>query len=278
MAIMLKRLPIFVFALAGALMCLSPAAEAQSLDITSAGDGGPIEILADDGIEWHQEEKVFVARGNARAIRETVTVDSDVLRAYYRETDGGTEIWRMDANGSVEIRSPTETIYGDEAIYDVINGVLVVKGEDIRFVAGDDLITAEQQLEYWETKQMAVARGDAMIKRPDRTVYGDVLAAHFSRDASGTTSVNRVDAYDNVKIVTISDTATSDRGVYNVVTGVATLTGNVNIMRGKNTLSGCKAVVDLNTGISKLFACENGTDTRVQGTFQKESETTEDPE
>ena len=271
---MFKRLPMLALALvlAPALMCLSPAAQAQSLDITSAGDGGPIEILADDGIEWHQEEKVFVARGNARAIRETVTVDSDVLRAYYRETDGGTEIWRMDANGSVEIRSPTETIYGDEAIYDVINGVLVVKGEDIRFVAGDDLITAEQQLEYWETKQMAVARGDAMIKRPDRTVYGDVLAAYFSRDASGTTSVNRVDAYDNVKIVTINDTATSDRGVYNVDTGVATLTGNVNIMRGQNTLSGCKAVVDLNTGISKLFACENGTETRVQGTFQKESE------
>lgn len=258
------------------LVSLTTDGWAQSLDITSGGgDGSPIEILADNGIEWDQENAVFIARGNARAIRGTVTTDSDVLRAYYREVNGKTEIWRMDAEGSVEIRSPTEIVYGDLAIYDVVNGVLVVRGEDIRFVAGDDLITAEKQLEYWELKQMAVARGDAMIKRPDRTVYADVLATHFSRDSTGSTTVNRVDAYDDVKIVTINDTATSDRGVYNVDTGVATLTGSVVITRGQNSLNGCKAIVDLNTGISKLFACEDGTGTRVQGTFTQESTATE---
>jgi lipopolysaccharide export system protein LptA len=261
-----------------ALMALSTGAYAQSLDITSGGgDGGPIEILADDGIEWNQETKVFIARGNAKAIRATVTIDSDVLRAYYREINGKTEVWRMDAEGSVVMRSPTETIYGDNAIYDVVNGVLVVRGESIRFEAGDDLITAEQQLEYWEIKQMAVARGDAVIKRPDRTMYADVLASHFSRDAEGNTTVNRVDAYDDVKIVTATDTITADRGVYNVDTGIATLTGSVVLLRADNTLSGCKAIVDMNTSISKLFACENGTGTRVQGTFQPESNPEADP-
>ncbi len=249
---------------------------AQSLDITSGGsDGEPIEILADDGIEWHQESMVFIARGNARAIKGTVTVDSDLLRAYYREVNGNTEIWLMKAEGNVEIRSPTETIYGDVATYDVVNGVLVVTGENIRFVAGDDVITAEDQLEYWELKQMAVARGDAVIKRPDKTLYADVLAAHFSRDDEGSTSVHRVDAYDEVKIVTVTDTVTSDRGVYIVDTGIATLTGTVELLRGTNKLNGCKAVVDLNTGISKLFACEDGSGTRVQGTFQPEAAPTE---
>ncbi len=245
---------------------------AQGLDITQGGDGEPIEILADDGIEWHQDDKVFIARGNARAIRETVSVNADLLRAYYRETEAGTELWRLDADGSVEIVSPTEVIYGDEAIYDIDNSVLVVRGENIRFVAGDDVITAENQLEYWEIKNIAVARGDAVVTRLDKTLYADVLVAHFRRDEGEATSVHRVDAYDDVRIVTLEDEIVADRGVYNVNTARATLTGSVLITRSQNTLTGCKAEVNLNTGISKLFACEGGSGSRVQGVFQPSSD------
>lgn len=247
------------------------AVQAQSLDITSGGDGGPIEILADDGIEWHQQSNVFIARENARAIRGTVTVESDLLRAHYRDGGGDTEIWRMDAQGSVKIKSPTETIYGDEAIYDIDNSVLVVRGEDIRFIAGEDTITADDQLEYWEIRQIAVARGDAVVSRVDKTLYGDVLVAHFRRDAADRTTVHRIDAYDDIRIVTADETITSDRGVYNVVSGIVTLTGTVVIVRGQNRLNGCKATVNLNTNVSRLFACEAGTGARVQGTFMPEN-------
>ena len=249
---------------------------AQSLNIASGGEnGGPVEIFADDGIEWQQGESVFIARGNAKAVRETLEVASDVLRAYYRDNNGTTEIWRLDVEGSVEIRSPTETAYGDLAIYDVINGVLVIRGENVRFVAGPDIITARDQIEYWEIKQIAVARGNAVAIRGDKTLKAEVLVAHFRRGGDGPTDIHRVDAYDNVIIESINETATADRGVYQVGTGMTTLTGSVKIIRGQNTLTGCKAEVNLNTGISNVYACEGQTGDRVQGVLLPEKNTVE---
>ena len=57
-------------------------ARAQQLDMTR---GGPVEITASDGLEWHQNEQQVVARGNARAVRGNVTVTADRLIAYYRK-------------------------------------------------------------------------------------------------------------------------------------------------------------------------------------------------
>ncbi len=90
---------------------------AQSLSLGGAGGDKPIEVTADNGIEWQQDKEVFVARGNARALRGEVEVLSEELRAYYRKNvQGQSEIWRLDAIGNVRIISNSETAYGDRAI------------------------------------------------------------------------------------------------------------------------------------------------------------------
>ncbi len=252
----------------GLLAFQHQTALAQSLNFGS-GDL-PIEIDADNGIEWQQDSLVFVARGNARAARGEVRVLADELRAYYRKTNAGaTEIWRLDAIGSVQIKSTEGTAYGDNALYDVDNSVLTITGKDLRLVSGQDWITARDQLEYWEKKQMAVARGDAVAKREDKKLNANVLAAYFRKNKKGQTGIYRVDAFDAVKVITDKDQASSDRGVYNVESGIATLTGSVKITRDNNVLNGCSAEVNLNTGVSKLHSCGT-TGTRVQGSFKPE--------
>jgi lipopolysaccharide export system protein LptA len=239
-----------VLALAGGF------AHAQGLNFGSGQSDQPIEITADNGIEWQQESLVFLARGNAKAVRGEVTVLADELRAYYREQQGGgTEIWRLDAIGSVKIKTAQETAYGKLAIYQVDLGVLVLSGGKVRLVTPTDEITADKQLEYWEKKQMAVARGNAFAVRENKRLKADVLAAYFRPDKAGDNKLYRVDAFDKVTIVTDKDTATSERGVYNVESGIATLTGSVQLTRGENVLNGCRAVVNLNTGVSNLYSC-----------------------
>lgn len=239
---------------------LPAPAPAQSLNFGSTGSDQPIEIFADEGIEWQQENKVFVARGKARAVRGELEIFADVLRAYYREmAGGGTEIWRLDVEGNVRIVSPDETAYGENGYYDVDNAVLVLIGKNVKLVAGDDVITADQQLEYWEKKQLVVARGNAVAVRGDRRLSAQVLAAYLKKDEKdGATSIHRVEAFDDVRVVTAEETATSDRGVYNVESGIATLMGSVRIVRGGNRLDGCRAEINLETGISKLFSCGKG--------------------
>lgn len=244
------------FLLIGPLAQPNSGAWAQSLNFGAGQSDLPIEIFADNGIEWQQENLIFLARGNARAVRGEVTVYADELRAYYRERDdGGTDIWRLDANGRVRIKTAQETAYGKKAIYQVDKGILVLSGGKVRLVMGNDEITADKQLEYWEKKQMVVARGNAFAVRQNKRLRADVLAAYFRVDKKGENRIYRVDAFDNVKIVTGKDTATSDRAVYNVESGIATLTGSVKLVRGQNVLKGCSAEINLNSGVSKLFSC-----------------------
>jgi len=111
---------------------------------------------------------------------------------------------------------------------------------------------------------MAVARGKAEAVKDKPRVRADVRAAFSRKTKEGESKVYRVDAYDNVSVLTERDRAYGDRGVYNVETGIVTLTGSARIERGKNELNGRKAEVNLNTGISRLFSCPGG---RTKGTL-----------
>ena len=243
----------------------SLSAQAQSLNFGS-GDT-PIEIDADNGIEWQQDGLMFVARGNARAVRGEVQILADELRAYYRKTiQGATEIWRLDAIGAVRIKSAEGTAFGDKALYDVDNSILTITGKNLKLISGQDWLTATDQLEYWEKKQMAVARGNAVSKHENKKLNAKILAAYFRKNKKNKQRIYRVDAFDAVKVSAGKDEATSDRGVYNVESGIATLTGNVKIVRDKNVLNGCSANVNMNTGVSRLYSCATG-NTRVKGRF-----------
>ena len=59
----------------------------------------------------------------------------------------------------------------------------------------------------------------------------------------------------------------SNRGVYDVETGIAKLTGSVKITSGTNQLNGEYAEVNLNTGVSRLF----GRGGSVRGIFTPEA-------
>ena len=253
-------------ALLGSLALGAPAA-AQGLKGLQSGDQ-PIEINAEEGIEWRRNEQLYIARGNAQAIRGDLTLYADVMTAHYsKAAAGGTDIDRIDVEGNVRIVSPTATIYGDRGAYDVVNGVLVLVGDNLRLVAGDDIITARDSLEYWEVKKLAVARGDAVAVREDKRIQADVLSAHFAPDAEDNLVLTRIDAFGNVRIATATDFARGDRGVYYVDREFATLSGAVKITREENQMNGEYAEIDMKTGISRLLSGAPGTKTtaRVQG-------------
>lgn len=272
-------------AMAPAVPAIRASFAAQSLGI-GAQSNRPIQVYADDGIEWNQNTRQYIARGNARAIQGNTTVYADTLIAYYEEIAGGnTEIYRLDAVGKVRIVSPTETAYGDKGVYDVRKGVLVLTGRALRFETGEEIITARDSLEYYEQKSLAVARGDA-VSRPipskrktdkeNRTVRADVLTAHFrdndaadgkkkpetktekkkATDGSGGSgnSVDRMDAYGNVVVTRPGEVAFGDRGVYLPDTEMVHLWGKVRITREDNQINGNYAEVNFRSGISRIIA------------------------
>ena len=244
-----------VFALAAATAVLAASGvRAQGINLAGSNTDQPIEVSADNGIEWVKGDETLIARGNAKAVRGDVTVLANVLRAFYTpRRQGGTDLTRLDAEGNVKITSPTQTITGQAGVYDLTKAILVISGRQVKFVSGTDVITANRQMEYYERKQMAVARGGAKAVHGDKTLTADTLVAYFRKTKDGRSEVHQVDAFNDVDIITAQDRVRSDKGVYNVASGIATLIGRVRITRGENVLVGDKAEVNLNTGVSKLL-------------------------
>src|ERR1044071_2218110 len=156
------------------------------------GQGGdnsqPIQSRADSGIEWQQDAHVYIARGNAVASRGPSEVHADTLIAHYREAkgpnaNGNTEVYRVDAQGHVTIKRDNQTVVGDNAVYDVDQGLLVVTGTGLKLTTATDTVTARDSLEWYDQKQVAVARGDAVAIRNGKTIKADILTAYMVKNA-----------------------------------------------------------------------------------------------
>lgn len=297
-------------------LLLVPAhAWAQPLDLSH---GGPVTVTSRDGIDWQQQTQVVIARGDARAVRDNVTVTADRLIAHYRrkadapgatatanatatpasvpkpaapkpvaagatpigpdDSNGSTEVYRLEAEGNVRIFTATDLAEGDHATYDMDQAVLVLTGRRLKLTRPAEVITARDSLEYWAQAHRAVARGDAVVVTNDgRRLAGDILVAYTAAPTSTPAAtpvaakpaatddplgasgrIEKVEVFGNVSVRTQTDTVTGERGVYVPETGIARLGGNVHITRGQNELNGAEAEVDMKTGISRLLASSNG--------------------
>jgi lipopolysaccharide export system protein LptA len=237
------------------ILLMAPSVSgAQSLDLATGKSDQPVEITADNGIEWQRDNQIMIATGNAKARRGTSNIEADTLRAFYKKAaSGGSSLSRLDAVGQVKITSPTQRITGDTGVYDLEQAVLVVTGKNVTLVSGKDKITATQQMEYYEKKEMAVARQNATANHDGKLLRADTLVALFFKDKSGKSQISRVQAFQNVKVVTQTESIWANKGIYDVNSGIVTLNGNVRMTRDGNQLNGDSAVVNLNTGISKLL-------------------------
>jgi lipopolysaccharide export system protein LptA len=235
--------------------------------ITNEDGDQPITVESTNGIEWVRDGKMYIARGNAVATRGDVTVRGDTLTALYRDKpSGGTEIFRIEANGSVVITTPQERAVADRAVYDLDQAVVILLGDGLKFTSGEDVITATDSLEYWRDRNIAVARGDAVAVREAQRIRSDTMTAYFEESPTGGQQISRVDALGDVVITTPQDVARGDEAVYTASERTATLSGDVRITRGDNQLNGDRAVVNLETGISRLLSGKDSGG-RVKGLF-----------
>ena len=281
--------------LAALLAALATPAGAQQIDLSS---GGPVAITAREGFEWREADQMVIASGDARAVRDNVTVIADRLIARYRRKsdapapaqsaprllpgsgEGGNEIYRLEAEGNVRIFTATDEAVGDRAVYDIDQAVMVMTGRALRLTTPSQVLTARDSLEYWSQKRMAVGRGNAVVVTSDaRRLAADTLVAYIEEDGAAPrpaapqppggqqppgagSKLKRLEAYGNVEARTQTDVVRGDRALYLPETGIARVIGNVRVTSGQNQINGPAAEVNMRTGVARMLADPGG---RVQG-------------
>jgi lipopolysaccharide export system protein LptA len=240
------------------------------------GGTGPVQIESENGLEWHQNEQVYVAHGNVVVTRGDRKLQADTVFAYYRpvrkpgqpvpvkstpaksgdptDPDSSTEIWRIVADGKVTLSTPTQTLVGDHGVDDLDQQTMVMTGKGLKLTTPEDVVTARDSLEWYDGKHLAIARGDALIVRADkgRRLRGDTLAALVVEPPGQPQRISRVDAAGHVVVTGPTQTGTGDKGVYDADHGKVTLIGHVKLIRGDNILMGQYGVMDMNSGVSEL--------------------------
>ena len=260
----MKYFILFVF-----LICISPA---LAQDLPGGKSDAPLEITADDSLEWHRTEKTFIAKKNALAKQGETNIAAQTLTAHYREdAKGKIEIVKLTAEDQVIITSNDTTAYGKKAVYDLDSGLATMTGNNLKMTGPDQTVTAQDRFEYWINDSRLSAIGRAKVTRLEDTIEADTVSAIFTEDESGARVLHSMEAIGNVVITTPTEIITGSHGIYHSKTNIAELSGGVQIKRGPNILEGAKAQVNLNTNVSKMYgSAQNGG--RVRGIFYPGSE------
>lgn len=251
-----------------------PGASAQGL--MSSDSNEPLEITADESLEWKRNDLTFIARKNALAKQGDASVAAEILTANYRDEDKGMEIYKVAAESNVVIHSRDSDAFGDKAVYDLDKGLAVMTGGNLRMVSVDQVVTAKEKFEYWVASGKLVAMGRARVERKNQagetdTLEADTITATMKDNGKGQRVLDQLEAAGNVVITTPTEIITGKHGTYRANGNKAELTGGVTIKRGPNVLEGEKAEVDLTTNTSRMFGSPMG-DGRVRGVFYPGSE------
>ena len=131
-------------------------------------------------------------------------------------------------------------------------------------------------LEVRDKDKVATFSGNVHVIQGDTDLRSKTLVVFYEEDSpkaggikaaqpgpGGSSQIKRLEANGNVLVTQKDQTATGDKGVFDMRTNTITLMGNVVISQGQSVLRGERLVVDRASGVSRM---EGG---RVQGIFQR---------
>ena len=160
----------------------------------------------------------------------------------------------------------------------------------------DQPVTIEaDSLEIHDKDRYAVFIGNVVVKQGDSIMRSRELKVHYegsmrgnqkdggqkdqkSADAAKSRTaqtvkndpaqrIRMIEATGGVIVTNKDQKATGDKGVFDMRTNLATISGNVVISQGPNVMRAEKLVVDMKTGFSRMEAGGKGGNQRVQGLF-----------
>lgn len=153
----------------------------------------------------------------------------------------------------------------------------------------DDPVSIEaDSLEIHDKERYAVFIGNVVVKQGDSVMRSRELKVYYegtirpatdgkkAAPASASSGkarndpaqrIRRIEALGGIIVTNKEQKATGDKGIFDMPTNTATVSGNVVVSQGPNVMRGDRLVVDLKTGVAKLESSGKSGGGRVQGLF-----------
>ena len=227
--------------------------------INQKQNGEPVEIYAEQGIEWHKNDNKYLAIGNAIAKSGKMSVNSDRIEAFYEESDNsGMDIKLVKAHRNVVVNDENLKIVGGKlAEYNLRKDYFSIFGKNLILTSQENKLESNNKMEYWRTKGVAIASGKAKAQKGNEFKIEAEKLVWYLNENDKKIDVKKIFGFENVSIYTNNEVAFSDKALYNKKSGICKLFGNVKLQKGDSFLTGDYAEVDLNKGISKLLPAPN---------------------
>ena len=135
--------------------------------INQKSNGEPVEIYAEQGIEWHKNDNKYLAIGNAIAKSGSMSVNSDRIEAFYEEKDSsGMDIKLVKAHKNVVVTDENLKIIGGRlAEYNLKKDYFSIIGKNLTLTSEENKLESNKKMEYWRAKGVAIATGKARAKK-----------------------------------------------------------------------------------------------------------------
>jgi lipopolysaccharide export system protein LptA len=93
-------------------------------------DTGEEKLTADQSLEYQDGPQIAIARGNARVIQAERQVRADVMTGHFqRGTDGQLDLVRLEADGTVEVKTPDTYATSAKGEYDLTTDIMTLSGD-----------------------------------------------------------------------------------------------------------------------------------------------------
>ena len=136
-------------------------------------------------------------------------------------------------------------------------------GPGLRLDRDQPIQIESDRLEVNENESIAIFSGNVNVVQGATLLKSGKMTVHYSEGGSPTTGssdIERIEVDGKVYVKTDTQTATGDRGTFDMRTEVMVLTGKeVVLTDGPNVVVGCKLTVQMQTGLSNLDGCGSGT-------------------
>lgn len=226
-----------------------------------ASPGQAIDFSSDDGLAWNMEAKTITMAGNAQAQTEIYAMRADKMVATYLDDR---RISKIDAEGTVRLKSPEQEILSDLMHYDMIKDIItltptknavIMRNQGSQFESTDKVI-------FYRAQNYATAR-QILITEDNRKIFADFARVVFTEGGKELLSVH---ATGNIRILDGGEEIYGDKADYDATTGIAEITGNVGFKRTDGShITGGKIIYDMRSGTANILPKEG--EHRVSGKF-----------